>query len=360
MTTHTLSRRKRQVFVLVATALVFFVGAAALLAADIYLHGRFQESAGVNIWGYRGPVLGRKKPGDLRIAFLGGSTAFGYGVSWDQAIPAQLEKQLNARLPPGVSRVSVANLAYNNEGAYSFTFTLDDYRYLDYDIVCLYEGYNDMMGDSRNPNTSVFRHDSPVFKLTGYLPIFPIAFREKASALRFGGDLNGYYRAMRGEETKTVFRPGLANRTAAGALDASAAIAESLQRQLAKVMQEPPPQIVGGDATGCKVPWGEYCKSMFTAVDHALAMRKRVLVITQPYAAGFLRERHVDQQSTMSTTLLIRYQGNPRVQYANAGTAVDISDPVVGYDHMHLTAPANAVVAAHLVEPIRALAQVRP
>ena len=343
-----------------SAALAFFLGAAALLAADIYLHGRFQDSAGVNIWGYRGPVLARRKPGELRIAFLGGSTAFGYGVSWDQAIPAQLAKKLNARLPPGVSHVSVANLGYNNEGAYSFVFTLDDYRYLNYDIVCLYEGYNDMMGDPRKPNTSVYRRDSPVFKLTGYLPIFPVAFREKASALRFGGDLNGYYRAMRGEENKTVFRPGLANRTAAGALDASAAIADALERQLAKVTQEPPREIVGGDATGCKAPWGDYCKSMFTAVDHALAMKKRVLVITQPYLGGLLRERHVDQQGTMAAELMHRYQGNPHVQYTNAGDAIDITDPLVGYDHMHLTAPANAVVAAHLVEPIRALAQVTP
>jgi hypothetical protein len=360
MVTRTFSRRKRLAFGLVATALAFIVGAAVLLATDIYLHSRFQESAGVNVWGYRGPALGRKKQGELRIVFLGGSTAFGYGVSWDQAISAQLEKKLNEQLPPGVSRVSVANLAYNNEGAYSFLFTLDDYRYLDYDIVCLYEGYNDMMGDSTRPNTSVFRRDSPIFKLTGYLPIFPVAFREKASALRFGGELDGYYRAMRGEPTKTVFHPGLAKRTAAGVLDASAAIGESLEHQLAKAMGEGRRTIEGGELSGCKYPWGEYCKSMFTAVDHALAMKKRVLVITQPYAAGFLRDRHVDQQSTMSTALVARYQGNPRVQYANAGNAVDIADPLVGYDHMHLTAPANAAVAAHLADPIRALAQIQP
>jgi hypothetical protein len=353
---HSPSARKRLVFAFLATALAVLLGVAALLATDIYLHGRFEKSAGVNIWGYRGPVLSRKKPGDLRIAFLGGSTAFGYGVTWDEAIPAQLEQKLNARLPPGVSHVSVANLAYNNEGAYSFVFTLDDYKYLDYDLVCLYEGYNDMMGDSASPNTSVFRRDSPVFRLTGYLPIFPIVFREKASALRFGGELDGYYRSMRGDDIKTVFHPGLAKRTAAGALDATAAVAESLDRQLAKAMQEPRRAVVGGESSGCKSPWGEYCQSMFTAVDHALAMGKRVLVITQPYLVGALRARHVDQQATMSAALLRRYQGNARVQYANMGEVVDMADPLVGYDRMHLTAPANAVVAERLVEPIRVLA----
>jgi hypothetical protein len=352
MTRSTLSRKKRLAFALVAATCALVLAFGALLAADIHLHSRFQESAGVNIWGYRGPVVGRKKPGELRIVYLGGSTAFGYGVAWDKAIPALLEQKLNARLPPGVSHVSVVNLAYNNEGAYSFTYTLEDYRYLDYDIVCLYEGYNDMMGDPSKPNTSVFRHESPVFKLTGYLPIFPTVFREKASALRYGGDLNAYYREMRGEQQKTVFRAGLANRTAAGALDATAAMGESLDRQLSRVMGERRRTIVGGEASGCKYPWGEYCLSMFKAVDHAVAMGKRVLVITQPYLAGSLRERHVDQQRTMSEALALRYAGNRSVRYANLGDAVDINDPLIGYDRMHLTVPGNAAVAERLVEPV--------
>ena len=359
MTTRTLSRRKRLLFALVATGSVILVAMVALLAVDVYLHGRFQKSGSVNIWGYRGPVLGRKKPGDLRIAFLGGSTAFGYGVNWDEAIPAQLEDRLNARLPPGVSHVSVANLGFNNEGAFSFVFTLDDYRYLDYDIVCLYEGYNDTMGDRTAPNTSVFRRDSTIFKLTGYMPIFPVVFREKSSALRYGGDVGAMYRAIRGEEIKTVFRPGLADRTAAGALDASAAIAESLERQVARAMHEPRRQIVGGEATGCRSPWGEYCKSMFTAVDRVLALEKRVLVISQPYLAGYMRARHIDQQTTMVAELMRRYQNNPHVQYINVGDAVDITNPLVGYDSMHLTAAASAIVAEHLVGPVLALAQVK-
>ena len=39
------------------------------------------------------------------------------------------------------------NLGYNNEGAYSFRATLEDYAWLDYDLALLYEGYNDMMAD---------------------------------------------------------------------------------------------------------------------------------------------------------------------------------------------------------------------
>jgi hypothetical protein len=63
----------------------------------------------------------------------------------------------------------VINLGFNNEGAFAFLPTLQDFRYLDYDIVCLYEGYNDLPGDE-GPNTAVFRHESPIFRLTGLFP----------------------------------------------------------------------------------------------------------------------------------------------------------------------------------------------
>ena len=36
------------------------------------------------------------------------------------------------------------NLGYNNEGADSLRFTLEDYLWLDYDAAILYEGYNDV------------------------------------------------------------------------------------------------------------------------------------------------------------------------------------------------------------------------
>jgi hypothetical protein len=45
------------------------------------------------------------------------------------------------------------------------------------------------------------------------------------------------------------------------------------------------------------------------------------------------------------------------VHYANAGDAVDINDPSIGYDRMHLTAPGNATVAEQLVEPVLQLIQ---
>ena len=96
------------------------------------------------------------------------------------------------------------NLGYNNEGAYSLRFTLEDYLWLDYDAAILYEGYNDVVLNPPEANRQVFRRDSPVFRWTGYLPIFPVIFKEKAAALRSGGETGAAYT----DAAKTVFRPG--------------------------------------------------------------------------------------------------------------------------------------------------------
>src|SRR5260370_9766948 len=115
-----MSRRRRWAFIGGAVLLSIVVPLAGLLAADAFLHTRFQRTGGVNIWGYRGPIVHRKQPGEHRVVMLGGSSAFGYGVTWQEAIPSQLESKIGNR----GERVSVVTLAYNNEGAYSLRFTL--------------------------------------------------------------------------------------------------------------------------------------------------------------------------------------------------------------------------------------------
>ena len=345
-----LPRRTRVLFATITIALTIILLFVMLLAVDIYLHGKYQRSAGVNVWGYRGPVAARKGPGEFRVAVFGGSTAFGYGVTWEESFPAVLERRLDARAP---GAYKVVNLAYNNEGAYSFTFTMKDYASLNYDMACLYEGYNDLMGDPRKPNLSVFRHESPIFRLTGYLPIFPIVFKEKAAAMLHGGDVGALYR----EDKRTVFRPGLAQRTTAEVLTAAAEVEESLERQLGRVTGESRRQIVDAAATGCKYPWQEYCRSMLEAVQYSLTNGKRVLVATQPYEASpSLRARHMEQQSEMAAMLVRRFGDDLRVGYVNLGDLIDVTDPSLSFDHMHLTATGNIRLAESLVAPVVTMA----
>jgi len=349
----TLTRRKRQLFALAAIATTFAAALGSLLAVDVYLHGKYERSAGFNLWGYRGPVAHRKRPGEFRVVVLGGSSAYGYGVEWADAFPAVLEHTLAARNRAAGRSFSVVNLGYNNEGAYSFKPTLKDYEYLGYDLVCLYEGYNDLMADPAHPNVAVFRHDSPIFRLTGYLPIFPIVFHEKAAALTSGGDVSSLYPVG----AKTTFKPSLAARTTAEALRATADVTRSLERQLGRVVAEPPRRIDDLASTGCHYPWQQYCRSVLVAIDYALARDKQVLVVTQPYAIGkIVADKHRDQQHELASMLARKFGGDSRVHYINLGTAVDLTDPVWSFDGMHLTPAGNEKIADALVAPVMAIA----
>jgi hypothetical protein len=351
----TISRRKKIVFALAAIAGSAAAVFAALLAVDVHLHTKYQRSAGFNVWGYRGPSAGRKAKSEYRAVMLGGSSAYGYGVTWAGAIPAQLEQRL-ATAANGGQTFKVINLGYNNEGAYSFTVTLKDYAYLDYDLVCLYEGYNDLMGDPKGPNVAVFRHDSPVFRLTGYLPIFPMIFKEKAAAMLAGGDPGALYR----DSPKTVFRPGAVTTVTAGALRTVGEVSQSLERQLARVTGVPAWHIEQPDATGCKYPWGQYCRSVANAISFALTARKQVLFITQPYKPEpVVRLRHVEQQREVAAMIAREFGGNPRVRYVNLGEAIDLNDDRLSFDRMHLTADGNARIAERLVVPVVELASRR-
>jgi len=345
-----MSRRRRWTFIAVALLVAIFIPVAALLATDMFLHTRFQRTGGVNIWGYRGPIVHRKQPGERRVVMLGGSSAFGYGVGWAEAIPARLESKIrNAG-----EHASVVNLAYNNEGAYSFRFTLADYLYLDYDLAILYEGYNDLMGGERAPNFSVFRHESPVFRATGYLPIFPLIFREKAAAMLYHGNIGQMYDEARTGK-KVRFDASVADRAKAGALNATAAVGDAIQRQLGRMSPEPAPSIPSANASGCPQPWAEYCQAVLTAVEFGLQRDKRVLVVTQPYLLGHSGLRHQDQQQALVSALQRRFGTDRRVGYFNAGSIVDLADPAISFDQMHLTASGNERVASALAGPVRDL-----
>jgi hypothetical protein len=311
-----------------------------VLAVDVYLHHRHEMNAGLNIWGYRGPVLDDKQDGERRIAVVGGSTAFGYGVTWVDAIPALLEQKLNDVSQSGTKYIA-ANLAYNNEGAYSFKYTLRDYAYLDYDLAILYTGYNDL-SRSRDLNRQVFRHESPVFTLTGYMPIFPVIFSEKAMMLRYGGDLEAAYI---GE--KTVFTPDPGDRLSAAALETAVRVTKSLERQLGRLTTTDPINSAATTAT-CAADWRLYCEQVTLAVDQILADGKRVLVVTQPYNS----DGHVEQQSNLIAMLNRSYWGNGNVRHINFGEILSLDDLEFAWDGMHLTAAGNDVVATGLVEPV--------
>jgi hypothetical protein len=162
-----------RVAAIVSTAALAF---GLLWAADIFAHRRGESGAGVNIWGYRGPVIRQKAPDEIRVVVLGGSTAFGRELTG--SIPLYLEDYLNnARLRgdasyQSTSPITVVNLAtpYDHVGA--FERTLDDYAWLRDDIVCLYIGHDDP-APSREAAQTGWRRQSAIFRTSGYLPFLP-------------------------------------------------------------------------------------------------------------------------------------------------------------------------------------------
>ena len=329
--------------------LSFTMAGAVVLGVDVYAHGRTQNLSGVNIWGYRGPVVGRKQRNEIRIVVVGGSTAFGYGLPSDESFSYYLERQLNDR-PAGGRKFSVVNLGAPMDGAYSMKFTLQDYRWLNYDAAILYEGYNDLgLGGAPfpvrgSPNYHVWRHETAVYRLTGYFPIFPLVLREKALSLAFNGDLSATH------TTDAIrFTPDLAKSGTAVALKTAADIATRLEEQLGRLTPDAAAAEVS--SVGCSDRWKQYCGSIFDAVSFALTNGKKVLVVTQPYVS----DRHVDQQNALRSMLQERFSSEKQVGYVNLGQLLDMLDRRLAFDGLHLTAAANRRVAEALVGGVQQL-----
>ena len=335
-----ISRRKRVAFAVVAVLASVLVSLAALSVADLLLRRHYASTLGINMWGYRGPSVGPKRAGERRVVMLGGSTVFGFGVPPTQTVGAYLEQRLAAQRA-ATGPVTVVNLGYVREGAWSFRATLNDYAYLDYDVAVLYEGYNDL----RRPNTRAFRRDSPIFRLTGYLPILPLVLEEKARAIRYGGDLGERF----GREDP-VFRPGLADKATSGALRAAAEATRALERALGPLARE---KVPAADPlpTGCGEPFRRYCESVREGVEEALTQGARALVVTQPYISDI----HVQQQRHLAALLREHFGRDARVAYLDLGAALDLHDPTVVWDGMHLTPAGNASLADKLAEPVARL-----
>jgi lysophospholipase L1-like esterase len=345
----TLSRRRKLAFIAIAFVVVAALSVSAVTALDIYLHHRVQYTAGVNVWGYRGDVVGRKKPGETRIIVLGGSTAFGYGMSWNESWPYYLEQKIAAghQLP---GPLSVVNLGIPTDSARTFVATLNDYAYLNADVAMFYEGYNDLGLDtnpaknSTNPAVShylAWRHQSPIFRWTGYFPIFPLVLNEKAALLMRG--------RVGSAENDVVFRPDLATRTTAAAMKEAADIGVAVERRLGKLTDTIAEKSQTQEA-GCG-RWSQYCGAIQEAVEHALAHRQLAVVITQPY----ISDLHIEQQRALADMMRRRFFSEPRVRYIDLGRLIDLRDQTIAYDGIHLVASGNERIAAALVSDVLAL-----
>ena len=158
-----------------------------IVGLDLYAHRRTDGVAGLNIWGYRGPVTHQKQARELRVVLLGGSRAFGWGQDAFGTMATVLRRliMLETDRPGGELRpVSVINVARIAAPVASYRHAIEHYSYLQPDVICIYD-------DLRALATSTMG-TSGVYTLTGYQPALPLALKEKGMRLRFGSVERGY------------------------------------------------------------------------------------------------------------------------------------------------------------------------
>lgn len=337
-----MSPRRKLWFAAVALSGVSVAMLLCVVAADLYAHARTQDVGGVNIWGYRGPVVGDKPPNGIRMVVLGGSTAFGWGLPAHESIAAFLERRMREQGALGGRPVSVVNLGAPAQGAFGFLYDLRDYAYLDYDVAILYEGLNDLgpfVARGIN-NDYLFRRESPIFQATGYFPVLPVVLRDRARFLLSGGDLAAAYSGR-----PITFTPGLATRATAAAMQTAASVSERVSAQLGGLSKAAPPPDVD---SACVAAWRLYCGRVKVAVEWALAHGTRVLFVTQPY----MSDAHVEQQANVSAMLQASFGTTGLVAYLNLGRLIDMTDRSIAYDGVHLVARGNELVANSMIQPL--------
>ncbi len=351
-------------FALAAVSLSFVLAVVAFFAADTYAHARFDGVVGLNRAGYRGVLVGAKFAGEKRIVVLGGSTAFGYGVSWQEAWPEQLAHLLQAsqsktnqegrwyphdardeemrriadKYAPPLPFFRVVNLGYNAEGAAAFRPTLEDFAYLKPDLIILYEGYNDLAGSDGYGvvNSQVYRRQSPLFRWTGYYAILPLVLHEKWLAVSSGGHLDEAYRDQR-----VVFHPTISQRTEGALLR----VADVAARTATGPLTMPPPPHV---TVALIAPYLQHVEdAVLWAHDHNV----NLLMVGQP----LIRADHRRQQTALIEKIESFRDWVPTVRYVGLGDSLNLSDHALAMDGMHLTAEGNRRIAEAVAPAVRDL-----
>ena len=157
------------------------LAAVGLVVLDMRAHYRVEQLGGVNVWGYRGPVMGIKRPDEIRIAVAGGDLAYGWGVAAAETLPWYLRRTIGLYVMHSGNRarvVTAVNIAGRGLTAGEYAAWIDRFAYLKIDVLCLLPDPPDhRLGDGRYlPD----RH-SRIFAVTGYSPIVPLVMREKAA-----------------------------------------------------------------------------------------------------------------------------------------------------------------------------------
>lgn len=125
-------------------------------------HKTYHHLVHVNALGLRGPELGPKEPGEIRVLTLGDSLIYGQGAGDDETVPHVMEELLNEDAPEGHTyRVVNGGLR-----AYATNQELGLLRELGPtirpDVVVLFWYWNDIVEPNIQSNYERFRRTGPV------------------------------------------------------------------------------------------------------------------------------------------------------------------------------------------------------
>ncbi|MGH9142554.1 MAG: hypothetical protein ACRD2I_15595 [Vicinamibacterales bacterium] len=323
---------RRTIWLLAVEALA--IVAALTLALDLREHGRVAPLGGVNEWGYRGPVTRQRQPHEIRIAIVGGTRAFGWGVPASALVAELGHVVMFTTDRPGEQARPVVVINLGRMGALpeDYPEIIEQFAYLKPDYICLLD---DLGVRGGSPVTGTGR-TSGIYQLTGYAPALPLVLREKGMILRRGDVRLGYMPAMSGH---TADRP-LVDRAAGATLEAVGQTLAAADLELSSLVSR---HLEAPSSTGP----GTYVDAMMAAIDSGHRHARGVVVVTSPPEAA---EQAANQSALQNR--LIRFTNSAswlrRVNLADdAGLS---SDPGLRLDGWNYSS-AGVVAVAHRIAP---------
>jgi hypothetical protein len=299
---------------------VVVLGAIMTIALDMYAHKRVERVGGVNIWGYRGPVLRHRAPNEIRIAIVGGDAAFGWGVAASETLAPNVRRLValeTDRRGELLRPVEAVNLGAMGLTPGQYAAWIERFAYLQPDIVCLIVDPRQHVARSR----ALPDRESVAFAAFGYAPILPLVLEEK-------GTITGW----------SILR--LAGSTLSG-----------VDRGLSRL---------GGGHVGADVSAPEspaaYVDAIVRAARSALDRGARVVVVAPTYADDGDVLDH--EQMAAAVSALQRETG--RARFVDLGDEPDLYEDGLRLDGFNFGAGGHAAAAQPVAPAVLDLLRARP
>lgn len=271
---------------------VVVIGVLLATALDIKAHTRVERLAGVNEWGYRGPVMRHESANEIRIAMVGGDLAFGWGVAASETMVFGVRQlvTITTDKPGHRSRpVTAVNLGAIGLRAEEYGGWIERFAYLHPDVMCI---AMDPRGHSAAGVSMLPDRASPIFRTFGYAPILPLVVREKL---------------------------GWREATSTG------------------------PSVADSSAT--------YVAAAEQAIRAAIAVAPGVVLVLPPYPAGDSGADHATLQAMVAS----RFGGDARIRVVDLGDEADMYDEGLWLGNLVLSAAGHARAASHVTPAVLAL-----